>query len=216
MDVEKKRFRLSFYVPILLISVLALIQVLQNGFDADWQSLGIYPRKLSSLPGIVSHVFIHQNWAHLINNAVPLFVLSWCFYYFYRELFWLGSLMLWLSCGLTTWLIGREGWHIGASGLIYAYSFFLFFSGMIRGHKPLMAVSFVVVFLYGSTLWNMFPWGEFNRDISWEGHLSGALSGLLWALILKRKGPQAPVIQEEDEEDNDRDDDIFEPGKELS
>lgn len=206
MDIEKKRFRLSFYIPALLVCLLALVQALQSGLQADWYNLGIYPREISSLPGILTHVFVHQNWAHFFNNAVPLFVLSWCFYYFYRELFWKASLLLWLSCGLLTWIIGRGNWHIGASGLIYAYSFFLFFSGMIRGHKPLMAISFVVVFLYGSTLWNMFPWGEFNRDISWEGHLSGALAGLVWAVLLKKQGPQAPPPLEEEEEEEDEED----------
>lgn len=206
MDIEKKRFRLSFYIPALLVCLLALVQALQSGLQADWYNLGIYPREISSLPGILTHVFVHQNWAHFFNNAVPLFVLSWCFYYFYRELFWKASLLLWLSCGLLTWIIGRDNWHIGASGLIYAYSFFLFFSGMIRGHKPLMAISFVVVFLYGSTLWNMFPWGEFNRDISWEGHLSGALAGLVWAVLLKKQGPQAPPPLEEEEEEEDEED----------
>ncbi|MDD2560177.1 MAG: rhomboid family intramembrane serine protease [Bacteroidales bacterium] len=203
MDIEKKRFRLSFYVPALLVCLLALVQALQSGLQADWYHLGIYPREISSLPGILTHVFVHQNWAHFFNNAVPLFILSWCFYYFYRELFWKGSLLLWLSCGLFTWFIGRTNWHIGASGLIYAYSFFLFFSGLIRGHKPLMAISFVVVFLYGSTLWNMFPWGEFNQDISWEGHLSGAVAGLLWAVLLKRQGPQAPAPSEEEEDEEE-------------
>lgn len=203
MDIEKKRFKLSFYVPALLVFLLALVQALQSGLQESWYRLGIYPREISSLPGIITQVFIHENWAHFFNNAVPLFVLSWCFYYFYRELFWKGSLLLWISSGLFTWLIGRANWHIGASGLIYAYSFFLFFSGLIREHKPLMAISFVVVFLYGSTFWNMFPWGEFNRDISWEGHLSGAMAGLLWALLLRKQGPQAPPPPEEEEDEEE-------------
>lgn len=203
MDIEKKRFVLSLYVPALLVSLLVLVQALQSGLQADWQNLGIYPQRISGLPGILSHLFIHQNWAHLFNNAIPLFVLSWCFYYFYGELFWKGSLLLWLNSGLLVWLIAREGWHIGASSLIYAYAFFLFFSGLIRGHKPLMAISFVVVFLYGSTLWNMFPWGEFNRDVSWEGHLSGAVAGLLWAFLLRKQGPQAPPPPEDEPEEQD-------------
>ena len=64
MDIEKKRFRLSFYIPALLVCLLALVQALQSGLQADWYNLGIYPREVSSLTGILPHVFVLLNWAH--------------------------------------------------------------------------------------------------------------------------------------------------------
>jgi membrane associated rhomboid family serine protease len=111
--------------------------------------------------------------------------------------------VLWLVSGFLTWSIGRESWHIGASGLVYALSFFLFFSGVFRKYIPLMAVSLLVVFLYGSTLWNMFPVAELvDPNVSWEGHLSGAVSGLACAVIFRKYGPQKPEEIEEEEGDN--------------
>lgn len=47
-----------------------------------------------------------------------------------------------------------------------------------------MALSFIVVFLYGGLLWFVVP---VKPGISWEGHLSGLITGLLFALIYKQE-----------------------------
>ena len=113
--------------------------------------------------------------------------------------------MLWLVSGLFTWIIGRDAWHIGASGIVYSLSFFLFFSGIFRRHIPLVAVSLVVAFLYGSNVWNMFPWSVYlDASVSWEGHLSGGVSGFFIALIFINYGPQKlQKIWDDDEDDYD-------------
>ena len=100
-----------------------------------------------------------------------------------------------------TFIIGKPGWHIGASGLIYGLAFFLFFSGLLRKHVPLIAISLLVTFLYGGLVWNMFP--QFAKaTTSWEGHLSGAITGTICAIGFMRYGPQRPEPFE-DEEEND-------------
>lgn len=98
---------------------------------------------------------------------------------------------------------------MGASGLVFALLFFLFFSGLVRRYIPLVAVSLVVAFIYGSTVWSIFPITEWvDAAISWEGHLSGALSGLIFAIVFRNEGPQKPVtVWEEDEDDDKYDDD---------
>jgi membrane associated rhomboid family serine protease len=107
-----------------------------------------------------------------------------------------------LFSGIILWIIGRESWHIGASGLIYALAFFLFFSGLIRRHIPLIAISLIITFLYGSMVWHIFPW-KVNDPISWEGHLSGGFTGLMLAVFFRNQGPQRPIHEWEDEEEED-------------
>ena len=101
--------------------------------------------------------------------------------------------------------------HIGASGIIYGLAFFLFFSGLLRKHVPLIAISLLVTFLYGGLVWNMLP--QFAKiTTSWEGHLSGAIIGTLCAVAFMKHGPQRPdpfadeedsEIEEEEPEAND-------------
>ena len=170
---------------------------------------GIYPGKIYSLKGIITFPLIHADAKHLFSNSVPLLVLSWCLFYFYKDLGYGVFPILWILSGVFTWICGRDSWHIGASGLIYSLAFFLFFSGIFRRYIPLMAVSLMIVFLYGSTVWNMFPIAEIvDPSVSWEGHLAGAISGFLCALIFRKQGPQNPE-PEPDEEDNEEENEII-------
>ena len=200
-----KRILYAFLFPCAFVLCLWLISLLEWGFNADWYWWGIYPRNEFGLWGILTSPLMHAGWRHLFSNSVPLIVLGWCLFYFYNEIGLLVAPTLWILSGTFTWCIGRESWHIGASGLIYACSFFLFFSGIFRKSISLMAVSLLVVFLYGGMWWNMFPVAEaIDPHISWEGHLSGAFSGFLCAVLFRKYGPQNPVEEEaEEEEDED-------------
>jgi Uncharacterized membrane protein (homolog of Drosophila rhomboid) len=208
MKIETKRMGYALLFPLLFILVLWMVPVLEWGLDLRWHQWGIYPREVNGLPGILTSPFIHADLKHLASNSVPLLVLGWCLFYFYKDLGYVVFPLLWIFSGFFTWLIGRESWHIGASGLIYALSFFLFFSGIFRKYIPLMAISMLVAFLYGSTVWNMFPISELvDRKVSWEGHLSGAFSGLIWAVVFRKYGPQRPPdpFEFEDEEEESED-----------
>jgi hypothetical protein len=85
---------------------------------------------------------------------------------------------LFFLSGICVWFSGREAWHIGASGVVYAMAAFHFVSGIIRNDVRLLTLSVTVVFLYGGMVWGMFP---INPDVSWEGHLWGAISGVVLA-----------------------------------
>lgn len=206
MQEESKKIIYAFVFPALFIFILWIILSLEIGLGGDWHQLGIYPRESEGLIGLLTGPFIHSGFRHLFSNSIPLLVLGWCLFYFYKDLGLKVFPTIWILSGLFTWLLGRDSWHIGASGLIYALSFFLFFSGIFRKYVPLMAVSLVIVFLYGSMLWNMFPIAEIvDPNVSWEGHLSGAISGLLSAFIFRKEGPQAidPFEEEEEEEEEE-------------
>lgn len=197
----------ALLIPAVLVIFMILTFVFEKGMDFDFHKAGIYPRSIKSIPAIFSYIFIHADVKHLINNIFSFFILSVSLFYFYKPL---ALPILFYSnvvSGVLLWIIGRESWHIGASGLIYALAFFLFFSGIIRKYIPLIAISLVITFLYGNMVWHVFPW-QVNDPISWEGHLTGSISGFILAVVFRKSGPQKPVKIWEDE-----DDDFFESEK---
>lgn len=173
----------------------------------DWEfiRLGVYPMEQKGVFGIFAHPLVHGSMKHLAANTIPLFFLSWCLFYFYRDMASYIFFILWIGCGVLTFFIGKPGWHIGASGLIYGLAFFLFFSGVLRKHIPLIAISLLITFLYGGLIWNMFPFFS-KASTSWEGHLSGAITGMICAAIFIKQGPQRPEPFAEEEETTDEED----------
>ncbi|MCF8222555.1 MAG: rhomboid family intramembrane serine protease [Bacteroidales bacterium] len=199
----RKKIFLSMVVPLSFIILIWLILFLENQLEVSLSFLGIYPRELTGLTGVITSPLIHHDFEHLINNTVPLFVLGTAVFYFYSEIAFSVSLYSWLITGLFVWVAGREAWHIGASGLLYSLASFLFFSGFIRKYFRLIALSLLVVFLYGSMVWGMFPLIDIH--VSWESHMLGAGTGLILAILYRRKGPQRKLpdwyYEEDDEED---------------
>ena len=99
------------------------------------------------------------------------------------------------------WVAAREAYHIGASGIIYGFVSFLFFSGIFKKYPRLLTVSLLVVFMYGSMVWGVFPT---TKPISWEGHLFGSIAGLALAIYFRKEGPKRKIYdwELEDEENN--------------
>ncbi|WP_229664870.1 rhomboid family intramembrane serine protease [Polaribacter pacificus] len=186
----KEPSKFSFFKPHILIPFLAIVSIwliyaFEIYFDTSFNHFGIYPRKFIGLRGLLTAPFIHGDAMHVFNNAVPLFVLLSCLVYFYKDVY--KSVLVYggLLSGFLTWLFAREAYHIGASGIVYLLFSFVFFSGLIKKQYQLVAVSLVVIFLYGSMVWYVLP---IEDGISWEGHLSGFLSGLLFAFYFREKG----------------------------
>jgi membrane associated rhomboid family serine protease len=127
---------------------------------------------------------LHADIGHLYNNTIPIFVLSMALFFFYSKLAW--RVILWgvLLSGTLTWFIAQRGNHIGASGLIYVLFGFIFFKGLFAKHYRLIALSLMVVFLYGSMVWYVFP---IKEGMSWQGHLSGLITGFLFALFFRKQ-----------------------------
>ncbi|MGL4292577.1 MAG: rhomboid family intramembrane serine protease [Bacteroidales bacterium] len=201
---NNKRYLYSLIPILLFILILWMLTFIQWGLDVNWSDWGIYPGKTSGLKGILFSVLLHQNAKHLLANTPALLILGWFLYYFYKDIANAVFLTIWIGSGILTWIFGREAYHIGASGLIYGLAFFLFFSGVFRKNTRLAAISLITVFIYGSLVWNMFPVAEIiDPSVSWEGHLSGAVTGLIAAILFRKKGPLPdPVPEDEDEEED--------------
>ncbi len=186
-----------FGYPLLFLLLIWVVFWAELRFGLDLKSYGIYPRTAKGLVGVFSSVFIHGSLSHLYHNSLPLFVLSMALFYFYKPLAW--RLIFWGSIlsGLLTWFIGKSVYHIGASGLVYVLISFLLFKGLLSRHYRLIALSLVVVFFYGGMLWYIFPVKE---KMSWEGHLSGFVLGIFFALLFKSYTPNSESYTWESED----------------
>lgn len=170
--------------PLLFLLAIVVVFWIESRFNINLNYLGIYPRKIEGLRGILFSPFIHGDVKHLFNNAIPLLVLTSALFYFYRRIRWKVLIYGLLLTGLFTWIIGRSNIHIGASGVIYMLTAFLMFRGILSKHYQLTALSFSVIFLYGGFIWYVFPT---DPKISWEGHLSGFIVGIIFALIFNKQ-----------------------------
>jgi len=202
---NKQQFFDAVFIPFIIGILMVLTFILEKGMDWDFHTAGVYPRRIENIWGIFTVIFIHADWSHLANNVISFVLLAVFLYYFYKEIASQVLVISYITSGFFLWLIGRESWHIGASGLIYSLAFFLFFSGIFRKHVPLIALSFVIAFIYGGMIWHIFPW-QIQDPVSWEGHLAGGLIGFILAISYRNVGPQKPIkVWEEDEEDESLD-----------
>ena len=196
----RKKLLLSMIIPGIFVILMWLVKIVEILFELNFSDFGIFPLTVKGLPGILFSPFIHADFKHLFNNSLPLFFLSTALFYFYSEVALRVFSWTFILTGLLVWVAGRTAWHIGASGLIYGLASFLFFSGIIRKYFRLIALSLLIVFLYGSMVWGIFP-GTY-KDVSWESHMLGFFSGVVLAVWYKNEGPQKPVYEwmEEEEE----------------
>lgn len=199
----RKKLFLSMIIPGIFIFIMWMVKIIEVLFGLDFAEYGIYPLTVRGLRGIIFSPFIHASFGHLFSNTLPLFFLSLALFYFYSEVALKVFIWTFFLTGLLVWLGGREAYHIGASGLVYGLASFLFFSGILRKHFRLIALSLLIVFLYGSMIWGLFP-GVY-KNVSWESHMLGFFSGVLLAIIYRKQGPQAPVYEwlEQEEEDGE-------------
>jgi len=196
----RKKFLLSIIIPCIFIFMMWMVKIIEVLFEMDLSGFGIYPLTPEGIPGILFSPFIHADFNHLFNNSLPLFLLAVALFYFYSEVALRVFLWTFILTGILVWFGGREAWHIGASGLVYGLASFLFFSGLIRRYYRLVALSLLVVFLYGEMVWGIFP--GIYKNVSWESHMLGFFSGIMLAVWFRKEGPQRPVYEwmEEDEE----------------
>ena len=182
-DIENKKISINIFIfPIILLLIITLIKTVELKTGSNWSYLGVKPQNLEGLKGIVLSPFIHGSTKHLFNNLIPLFFLLSAMIHFYNKLAYIIYIIIHIGSGCILWIIGREVFHIGASGVIYGLASFMFFSGVFRRNTQLLAFSLLITFLYGSMVWGIFP-ETVKRGVSWEAHLSGAIIGFIISIL---------------------------------
>lgn len=189
MTTQKHKLKLpplsSIRFAILSITVLCVFLQLVNTIPGiNLNGLGIYPRNMSGLSGLVFAPFLHGSWAHLLSNLIPFAVLSWLVCQYGVKRFWGVFLFTALAGGLLVWLFGRTNIHIGLSGVVYGLWGFLISYGIIHRSLKAIAISIIVIVLYSGLIWGVLPKGLY---ISFESHLFGAIAGIAIGYYLAKK-----------------------------
>ena len=187
----------SIFYPTLFVLLLWGIKIFEIVTRTDLSGYGLYPRTLVGMQGILTAPLLHAGFPegneitfavfrHLFSNTLPLLILGTIIFFFYRPIAFQIFFWIYFMTGVWVWAAARPAYHIGASGIIYGFITFLFFSGVFRKDSRLLALSLFVVFLYGSTIWGILP---LQSGTSWESHLLGALAGLITAYHFRKEGP---------------------------
>ena len=186
----------------LLLFLIWMVFWADSLFLFPFFKLGVLPADLDGLKGILLMPLVHssENFKHIFNNSIPIFLLTTLLFYFYKEIALRILIFSWVFTGLGVWLFAanRGAYHIGMSGVIYSLVAFLFTSGTLRKYKPLQAISLFIVFVYGSLIWGILP---ISPRISWEGHFMGFIVGIILGLIYRKQGPQRPKYMYEIEKE---------------
>jgi membrane associated rhomboid family serine protease len=198
----RANFRLAAKIALGFVALLWLIQLLNWGLDLGLERVGVRPREIAGLPGILLAPLLHGGFAHLVTNSLPLLVLGTGILYLYPSSALKVLPAVYLGPGIAVWLFARaSSIHVGASGLIYGLVSYIFVAGVIRRDRRAIAASLLVSFLYGSAMWGVFP---IEPGVSWETHLAAALIGLVLAIALRRLDiPPRKRYGWEDETDED-------------
>ena len=183
---DRRRIRYAAFGAACLLAGIWLVWL--AGWALGWplDDLGIVPRRLRGLLGILTAPFAHASFEHLMSNTLPLGVLATLVLYCYPRAARIALPAIWLLSGLGVWLFARDSVHVGASGIVHGLMLFLFAIGLLRRDRLAVVTSLVVFFLYGGMLLSVLPHEE---RISFEYHLAGAIAGLAAAFALRRRDP---------------------------
>lgn len=183
---DANRLFYALWTTALFLLLIWGVYAINEAYALNWRRWGNHPREWEHWTGVFTYPFLHGDLEHLWNNTATFFTLNGLLFYFYRSIAARTWILLYLLSGVGLWVFAKGGNHIGASGINYALAAFLFASGVVRKSQLLLRVTLLVAFLYGGMVWWMLP---IDEHISWEGHIAGAVSGLLMAVVFRKKGP---------------------------
>jgi membrane associated rhomboid family serine protease len=165
------------------VALFWLIEILDLAvFGGMLETFGIVPHSLIGLRGIIFAPFLHGSMGHLLANTLPFVILGWLVMVQETSDFWIVTFLSAVIGGLGVWFLGIPGTlHVGSSILIFGYLGFLMLRGYFQRNLPSIALSLLVIFLYGGLVWGVLPGAQ---GISWQGHLFGFIGGGVAAKLI--------------------------------
>jgi membrane associated rhomboid family serine protease len=176
-------------VIIAFVAVLWVIEIVNSASGGDLTDDGIRPRQLGGLWGVLWAPLLHASFTHLESNTIPLLVLGFLVLLGGLVRFGVVTATVWLVSGIGVWIVGGSNTVVvGASGIAFGWLAYIIVRGVFTRSFVQLALGVVILVIYGSLLWGVLP-GQ--SGVSWQGHLFGALGGVLAA----RAGTEAPRMR---------------------
>ena len=200
---EKREIITAIAYPLVFVALLWGIYLIGKISTFDLALLGIHPLDVKTLTGILTAPLIHLTFDHISGNSLSFMVIGFGLYFLYRRKAFPIFFFIYITSGLWGWFFARDGYHIGASGLVYGMFFFLITSAIIKQEKRTIAFSLLITFLFGAIVWGFFPVFFPDKNISWEIHTTGAIAGVVAAFYFKKEGPQKEIPPDDDPEEDE-------------
>lgn len=200
--IKQSRFYKSLRFPFVILAMMWIIQGLQMLTGLSFARLGVLPRNVDGIWGIITSPFIHssKDFLHIISNSPPLFVSMAMILFFFPKVAYKSFLFIWFSTGALVWLFAGSGFHIGASGVVYGLVSFIFWNGVFRRNLKSIVLSLIIILLYSGMFLGILP----NQPgISWESHLLGGLVGIIAAFLFRHQIEYDEVIPDYELEEPD-------------
>lgn len=153
---------------------------------------GVFPRSMDGMLGIFTSPFVHGSWKHFFSNLFPLFTTILLIEIFFPKVSHFVLVAGYVITGLLVWMFAGKSYHIGASGVVYAYISFIFWSGIFRKNVNSIVLSLLVLIIYGGYFDGLKP----QDGVSWESHLLGSMVGIVLGFILKGIGLEKKLTSE--------------------
>jgi membrane associated rhomboid family serine protease len=181
---QKEGYGRAIQVVLALVALMWVLEVVDVALDHRLDRYGIEPRDVEGLDGIVAAPFLHVGFGHLAANSVPFVVMGIVIAFEGLARFAGVTAIVALVSGLGTWVVAPANTiHIGASGVVFGYATYLITRGWFNRRFGEIAIGLVLAALWGGALLaGLAP----REGISWQGHLFGAIGGVLAAARRRR------------------------------
>lgn len=181
-----------FLIVAIVVAAMWVVEAIDLLPGTPFDSWGIRPRQLAGLPGIALSPFLHDGFGHLLSNTIPFLVLGCIIAAAGVQRFVQVAIIAGLVAGIGAWLTGPSGTiHIGASGVVFGFFTYLIARAAFERHLGHLLIAAFVLFFYGSILWGVLP----RPGVSWQGHLFGAIGGVLAAWVVHGRGERRSAPQ---------------------
>jgi membrane associated rhomboid family serine protease len=185
-----QRFKRAAWISLCFVALLAWIKLFEHWMGQPFSGLALRPHVIAGLIGVLTAPLLHGSLDHLASNALPLLILGTLAGGLYPRATVRALPLIWIGSGVGAWFLGEPGSaHIGASGIATGLLFFVFLLAVLRWDRQAIAAGMMAFFLYGGMVVAIFPR---EANISWEMHMSGAICGVLAALLWRKRDAALP------------------------